>query len=89
MKRLIDNSLTPAAVVQNPKTKATQFYIGAADEEAFHRVFLTPRTMALEFCRSWQSIGAELRAKGIRPFSPNGEDFGSLFLRSEVLAKML
>lgn len=34
--------------------------------------------------RSWQSLGAELRSKGVNPFPPNGEVYGSLFLRSDV-----
>lgn len=88
MKRLIDHGYMPATTMKNPITKANQRYIAAPDAEAFHCAFMTPRSMALQFTRSWQSIGAELRAKGVMPFSPNGEDYGSLFLRSEVLAKI-
>jgi hypothetical protein len=40
--------------------------------------------LAKEYGRSWQSLGAELRSKGVNPFSPNGEIYGSLFLRSDV-----
>jgi hypothetical protein len=40
---------------------------------------MTPRTMANEYGRSWQSLGAELRSKGVNSFAPNGEVYGSLF----------
>jgi TniQ len=86
LKRLIQNGETPATTLINPKTKAEQQYITTADAEAFHRLFLTTRTVALEFKRSWQSISAELRAKGVAPFSPGGEDYGNLYLRADVMA---
>lgn len=84
MRRLIVNGHTPATLIQNPKTRAEQNYLTADDADAFHSKFMTPRTMAKEYGRSWQSLGAELRSKGIDPFAPNGEVYGSLFLRSDV-----
>ncbi|MFK7836267.1 MAG: TniQ family protein [Sulfitobacter sp.] len=84
MRRLIVNGHTPATMMQNPKTRAEQNYLTADDADAFHSKFMTPRTMAKEYGRSWQSLGAELRSKGVDPFSPNGEVYGSLFLRSDV-----
>lgn len=88
LKRLILNGETPATTLKNPKTKAEQQYITAADAEAFHRVFLTTRTVALQFNRSWQSLSAELRAKNVKPFSPGGEDYGNLYLRADVAAAL-
>ncbi len=84
MRRLIVNGHTSATVMQNPKTRAQQHYLTADDADAFHSKFMTPRTMANVYGRSWQSLGAELRSKGIKPFSPNGEVYGSLFLRSDI-----
>ncbi len=84
MRRLIVNGHTSAMVMQNPKPRAQQNYLTADDADAFHSKFMTPRTMAKVYGRSWQSLGAELRSKGVNPFSPNGEVYGSLFLRSDV-----
>lgn len=53
LKKLIQNGETPATKLTNPKTKAEQHYITTADAEASHRVFLTTRTVALEFKRRW------------------------------------
>lgn len=88
MKRLINTGATPATRLRNPKTRAFQLYITVEDAAAFHRRYLTPRTLAQEFGRSWQSLTAELRAKGIQPFSPRGEDYGPLYLRADVVAAL-
>lgn len=84
MRRLVVNHHTPSTVMQNPRTKADQHYISSENAKAFHAAFMTPRTMSAAYERSWQSIGAELKAKAVQPFSPDGEDYGSLFLREDV-----
>ncbi len=86
MRRLILNRHTPSTVMENPTTKAKQHYLTEDDTAAFHSKFMTPRTIAQAYQRSWQSTGAELKAKGVMPFSPNGEIYGSLYLRDEVAA---
>lgn len=84
MRRLIINGHTPATAMQNPKTRVEQHYLTTDDTIAFHSKFMTPRTMAEAYGRSWQSIGAELKSKGIMPFSLDGNVYGSLFFRSDV-----
>lgn len=84
MRKLIMNGHVGATKMRNPRTKAEQFYFTSSDSKAFHAEFLTPRTMSIAYGRSWQSTAAELKAKNIRHFSPDGEDYGSLFLRKEV-----
>ncbi|MCE6949790.1 hypothetical protein LAZ29_02485 [Cereibacter sphaeroides] len=88
LRRLILAGFASATMLRNPRTKADQLYITEEDAEAFHRVFLTSRTMAKELGRSWQSLGAELRAKGVQPFSPDGGDYGQLYLRFDVAAAL-
>jgi hypothetical protein len=61
------------------KKRAKQNYLTVEDVDAFHSKFMTPRTMAKEYGRSWQSLGAELRSKGVNSFATNGEVYGSLF----------
>jgi phage antirepressor YoqD-like protein len=88
MRMLVMNGHINATKMQNPRTKADQFYFTSSDSKAFHAEFLTPRTMSIAYSRSWQSIGAELKAKNIRPFAPDGEDYGSLFRREEIDAAL-
>lgn len=87
MHRLISNGHTPATEMKNPKLKTHQRYVTREDADAFHRKFYTPRTMAQAYGRSWQSMMATLRAEAILPFSPDGEDYGSLFERALIDTK--
>ncbi len=84
MKRLVINGHTPATELVHPKLKTKQLFITLDDADAFHRRFYTPRTMAQAHGKSWQSMTATLRAAGIAVFSPDGEDYGTLYLREDV-----
>ncbi|RBI67035.1 hypothetical protein DQW77_17845 [Roseovarius sp. TE539] len=84
LSRLINQGHAPATRMRNPRTRAYQFYITTEDADAFHERFLTSRTMAKAFGRSWQSLSAELRGKGVTPFSPDGVDYGPIYLRDAV-----
>ncbi len=84
LRRLILDGHTPATRAVNPRTKAEQFYITTADAAAFHAKFFTPRSMANTYRRSWQSLRVDLDQEGITPFSPDGRDYGRIFLRSQV-----
>ncbi|MEN8951585.1 TniQ family protein [Planktotalea arctica] len=86
MRRLVMKRHTPSTVLENPTTKAKQHYLTQEDAAAFHSKFMTLRTIAQAYKRSWQSIGAELKTKGVTPFTQSGETFGNLFLRKEVEA---
>jgi hypothetical protein len=88
MRRLILNGHTPSTMMVNPATKTQQHYLTEDDAAAFNSKFMTLRMIAQEYERNWQSIGAELKAKGVTPFSPDGEISGNLFLRKEVQAKI-
>ena len=84
LRRLINQGHTPATRMRNPKTRAHQPYITTEDADAFQERFFTTRTMAKAFGRSWQSLSAELRQKGVAPFSPDGIDYGPIYLRDAV-----
>jgi hypothetical protein len=45
---------------------------------------MTPSTMAKEAGADWRVIISKLNEAGITPFAPKGEDYGELYLRSEV-----
>jgi hypothetical protein len=70
--------------MQSPKLKTLQLYITRRDAENFHKKFYTPRTLAQARKRSWQAVTAELKAVGVKAFSPDGEDYGNLFEGSAV-----
>ena len=86
MRRLILNGHTPSTVMENPTTKSQQHYLTEDDPAAFNSKFMTLRMIAQEYERSWQSTGAELKAKSVTQFSPDGEKYSNLFLREEVQA---
>ena len=69
-----------------PPAMSLETFAKSVDAAAFHARFFTPRTASLHFHRSWQSLNAELRKKGISTFSPDGEDYGTLWRRAEIEA---
>ena len=79
---------TPATILPHPRTGVEQTYVTQADIDAFRSRFMTTTTMAAEFGLDRRSVVAKLKAYGIAPFSPNGEDYGSLYLREDVRASM-
>jgi hypothetical protein len=88
LRRLVVNGHTSATSLRNPKTHAVQHYFSAEDTIAFHARFFTLRTLSKFSGMSWQRSGAFLKDVGILPFSPDGVDYGNLFLRSEVEAAL-
>lgn len=54
------------------------------DVEAFHARFLTLPTMAVEFGEHRRTLLARIRAAGIKPFGPDDQDYGHLYLRESV-----
>jgi len=84
LRRLVLDGHTPATRAINPRTKAEQFYITPADAAAFHARYFTPRTMANEYRRSWQSLLAELDRQGISAIKFGDQEYGRIFLRSTV-----
>lgn len=58
--------------------------MSGADIAAFHRRFLTLRTMATEFGTGRDAILARLDAAGVRRFAAGGVDYGPIWLRVEA-----
>ncbi|MGO4855390.1 hypothetical protein [Phaeovulum sp. W22_SRMD_FR3] len=56
------------------------------DIARFHERYLTLPKILEEFDLHWHTASALLKAKGIRPFSPNGGDYGKIYLHSEAEA---
>jgi len=84
LRWLILDGHTPATRAINPRTNAEQLYITTSDAEAFHAKYFTPRTMANEYRRSWQSMLAELDKQEVAPFRQGDRSYGRVFLRVSV-----
>ena len=70
----------------NPTTGAAHLYMTENDIQAFHQQFMTSPTMEAEFGKHRRKLLTEVLAAGVNPFAPNSEDYGYVFLRSEVEA---
>lgn len=88
-RALIDAGHTPATTLRNPKTGVANIFVTAADIAAFHRRFVTMRTLSAETGRAIPELRADLKRAGVAVFSPNGLDFGRQFLREEVVAALV
>ena len=72
----------------HPRTGVERFYLSADDIAAFHRRFVTLTTLAAEHGSHRNTVAARLKAAGVHPFAPGGEDFGQIWLREEAEAAM-
>lgn len=84
LNRLVKDGHVPSTKMRNPRTKAMQRYITEKDAAVFHTRFVTLRTLAKAKGVTWQSLAPKLRDAGVLPFSPEGVDYGYLYLKSEV-----
>jgi hypothetical protein len=83
-RRLFRNNHLPYTEGRHPKTGMEQRFLSPQDIEAFHVRFVTLRRLAVERGSTWQALRHELSAKGITPFSPDGEDYGAIYERSAI-----
>lgn len=81
---LFDEGHVSARWVRHPITNTRILYVSDEDIEAFNRRFVTLPRMQEEFGIHRQTCAARLRAAGVRPFSPQGRDFGPLYERKQV-----
>lgn len=79
---------TPATMTPHPKFGGEWTYVSSEDIAAFHKRFLTPATMAIEFGQHRRTLIARLEAAGVSPFAPKGKGYGALFLRADVEAAL-
>lgn len=87
-RALIDAGHTSATTLRNPKTGIANIFVTAADIAAFHRRFVTMRTLSAETGRAIPELRGEIKRAKVSVFSPDGQDFGRLFLREEVEAAL-
>lgn len=81
---LVEAGYVPATETINPKTQKSQLRMSEQDTSAFHREFLTLTTIATEFGISRNKASAIIKSNETKPFSPEGQDFGAVWLRMDV-----
>ncbi|WP_323042269.1 TniQ family protein [Gemmobacter sp.] len=85
---LIEAGHVSAYQIINPRTGRPQHRMSPADMAAFHRRFVTLTTLSAETGQHRNTLKALLVAHRITPFSPEGKDFGAVYLRADVAAVM-
>ncbi|MDZ4135700.1 MAG: hypothetical protein U1D06_08920, partial [Paracoccaceae bacterium] len=82
---LIEAGHVPAKQIVNPRTGRPQYQMTPEDMAAFHRRFVTLTTLCAETGRHRNTLKGLLAARRIAPFSPEGRDFGAVYIRGDVV----
>ena len=84
LRALVEAGHIQAVEQLNPATHRMQFNVTDEGVAAFQRTFLTPTAIGTEFGLDWNTARVILKAGGVRPFSPDGRNCGSIYLHREV-----
>lgn len=81
---LIEAGHIPAVQCTNPRTGRVQYRLSAEDLSNFHRRFVTVSTLSDETGHHRNTVRNLLSRFRVSRFSPDGQDFGLIYLRSEA-----
>ena len=81
---LVEAGHTPAMQCTNPRTGRVQYRLSGEDIASFHTRFVTLRTLSKETGYHRNSLKKLLSGSQVSRFSPEGQDFGPIYLRSEA-----
>lgn len=81
---LIEAGHISAMQCTNPRTGRVQYRLSAEDISYFHRRFVTVSTLSDETGRHRNTVRNLLSRFRVSRFSPDGQDFGLIYLRSEA-----
>lgn len=82
---LVKAGQTPSLQHMHPRTKRVQYRLRAEDISSFHRRFVTLTTLIEETGYQRNTLKSLLAAAGVNRFSPEGQDFGPVYLREEAI----
>lgn len=82
---MIEAGHVSAYQIINPRTGRTQYRMTPGDMAAFHRRFVTLTTLSAETGQHRNTLKGRLATRRITPFSPEGQDFGAVYLRGDVM----
>ena len=76
---MIKAGYVPAQQVMNPRSGRPQYRMSSADIAAFNERFVTLTTLSGETGQHRNTLRGIIAARRIRPFSPDGQNFGSVY----------
>lgn len=85
---LIEAGHTPAMTSVDPKTGRVQHHLTTDDVSSFHTRFVTLTTLSAETGRHRNTLRRLVAAPRVPRFAPDGQDFGSVYLRAEAFAAL-
>nr|WP_321511382.1 hypothetical protein [uncultured Celeribacter sp.] len=81
---MIEAGYVPASKIINPRTKRPQYWMTPENMATFRRQFATLTTLAAETGQHRNSLKGQLASGRVARFSPEGRDFGAVYLRDDV-----
>jgi hypothetical protein len=85
---LIEAGETPAVLTHHPVTKRPQYQMDQSNIDAFHKKFVTLSTLIQKTGLHRNALGARLSHARVTRYSPDGQDFGAVYLCSEAEAAL-
>ena len=81
---MIKAGYVPASKIINPRTKRPQYWMTPENMATFRRQFATLTALAAETGRHRNSLKGQIASGRVARFSPEGRDFGAVYLRDDV-----
>ena len=81
---LIEAGYASAKLTMNPRTGRSHYRMGPKDMAAFHKRFVTLSTLSEETGEHLNSLRRVFKLSKLTPFSPEGQNFGPVYLRDDV-----
>ncbi|MEP2683830.1 MAG: TniQ family protein [Sulfitobacter sp.] len=81
---LVETGYVNTRLVKNPRTGQLQHRMTLKDITEFHRRFVTLTTLVTETGQHRNTLKGILAAGRVTPFSPDGQDYGAVYLRADV-----
>lgn len=82
---MIEAGYVPASQIINPRTKRSQYWMTPENMATFRRQFATLTTLAAETGQHRNSLKGQIASGRVARFSPEGRDFGGVYLRDDVI----
>lgn len=82
---MVEGGYVPASRIINPQTKRPQYWMTPENMTAFHRQFVTLTSLSAETGQHRNTLKMQLAAKTAPRFCPEGQDFGPVYLRDDVI----
>ncbi|MCZ4354231.1 TniQ family protein [Roseovarius aestuarii] len=85
LQAMIEAGYVSACPIINPRTSRRQYRMMTEDTAAFHSRFVTLTTLSAETGQHRNTLRRLIASRNIMPFSPEGQDFGAVYLREDTM----